>query len=312
MARYYTPLRYPGGKQKLAPFIREILEANDLVGGGYVEPYAGGAGVALELLIGRHVEKIYLNDSALPVFAFWKAVLEDTESLCRLISSASLTVEEWKLRREVVRNPEGYSRLELGFSTFYLNRCNRSGVLSGGVIGGLNQTGEWKMDARFSRNELIRRIEVVAARRDSIVVTNLDAENFISGYVNDLPQSTLVYCDPPYFEKAGRLYLNSYQEADHERLATFIQNSLNKNWIVSYDSSPQILNFYKARRSFLYDLQYNASTVYKGKEIFVFSDGLKVPQVSSLPYIDCVIKNLGPLGTVSKGTTRATVQSSRI
>lgn len=295
MTRYYTPLRYPGGKQKLTPFILEILQANELIGGNYVEPYAGGAGVALELLLGRHVSKIYLNDSALPVFAFWKTVLDDTESLCRLISTASLTVEEWKIRREVVKNPENHSLLELGFSTFYLNRCNRSGVLSGGIIGGLNQTGEWKMDARFSRNELIRRIEVIASKRASIVVKNLDAEKFIADHVNDLPAKTLVYCDPPYFEKSSRLYLNAYKEADHERISKFIQGQLKKKWVVSYDSAPQILKFYEQCRSFIYDLQYNASTVYKGKEVFVFSDELKIPASSLLPYIDKVVKTVPTL-----------------
>jgi len=298
MTRYYTPLRYPGGKQKLTPFILELIQANDLQGGNYVEPYAGGAGVALELLLGNHVSKIHLNDSALPVYAFWRSVLSKADELCNLISRASLTVDEWKLRREIVRNPKGHTLLELGYSTFYLNRCNRSGVLSGGLIGGLEQTGEWKMDARFSRNELIRRIEVIASRSSSIVLKNWDAERFIEEHVQGLPEKTLVYLDPPYFEKASRLYLNSYAEEDHERIAKFIQSKLTKKWVVSYDSAPQILNYYKRSRSFLYDLQYNASTVYKGREIFVFSDDLKLPAASKLPAIESALRKSN-LATVS-------------
>lgn len=290
MTRYYTPLRYPGGKQKLTPFILEILKENDLLSGHYVEPYAGGAGVALELLLGKHVSKIHLNDSALPVYAFWRSVLSKPDELCGMISRASLTVEEWKRRRDIVRNPKEHTLLELGFSTFYLNRCNRSGVLSGGLIGGLLQEGVWKMDARFSRNELIRRIEVIASRASSIVLKNWDAERFISEHIPDLPNNTLVYCDPPYFEKASRLYLNSYEEADHLRIAKFIQTRLRNKWVVSYDSAPQILDYYKERRSFLYDLQYNASKVYKGREIFVFSDSLKLPKSSILPNIDVAIR----------------------
>ena len=290
MTRYYTPLRYPGGKQKLTPFILEIIKSNNLLGGDYVEPYAGGAGVALELLLASHVGKIHLNDSAFPVYAFWKSVLEEPSSLCRLISTASLSVEEWKYRRQIVRNPQSHSVLEIGFSAFYLNRCNRSGVLSGGLIGGLDQTGNWKMDARFPRNELVRRIEVIADRKDSIRVHNLDAEKFISKHVSKLSSKTLVYCDPPYFNKSSRLYLNAYQEKDHERIAKFVQDEIKKKWIVSYDSAPEILGFYKNRRSFLYDLQYNASTVYKGKEVFVFSDDLEIPRESSLSYIERVLK----------------------
>lgn len=308
MTRYYTPLRYPGGKQKLTPFILELIRANDLQGGNYVEPYAGGAGVALELLLGNHVSKIHLNDSALPVYAFWRSVLSKADELCDLISRASLTVEEWKLRREIVRNPKGHTLLELGYSTFYLNRCNRSGVLSGGLIGGLDQTGEWKMDARFSRNELIRRIEVIASRSSSIVLKNWDAERFIEDHVQGLPENTLVYLDPPYFEKASRLYLNSYAEEDHERIAEFIQSKLTKKWVVSYDSAPQILNYYRRSRSFLYDLQYNASTVYKGREIFVFSDDLKLPSASKLPAIEVALKN-SSLATVGPKRLTALVEA---
>lgn len=255
-----------------------------------MEPYAGGAGVAMELLLNNHVSNVHLNDSSIAVYAFWHAALNQTEDFCRMISSASLTVEEWKKRRAIVREPNGHSELEIGFSTFYLNRCNRSGVLSGGLIGGLAQNGEWKMDARFSRNELIRRIEVIASRKSSIALRNMDAECFIKSYIPTLPKETLVYCDPPYFDKASRLYLNSYKEEDHQRISKVIQSSLKKKWVVSYDSAPQIIEYYKARRSFLYDLQYNASRVYKGKEIFVFSDNITLPSTSLLPNISEAIK----------------------
>jgi DNA adenine methylase len=290
MSKYCTPLRYPGGKQKLTPFIIELLQENGLIGGEYAEPYAGGAGVAIELLVKNHVKKIHLNDSSFPVYAFWNSVLSQPEDLCRMISAASLTVDEWKRRRDIVRAPSGHSELEVGFSTFYLNRCNRSGVLSGGLIGGLSQTGKWKMDARFSRNELIRRIEVIAAKNSLITIKNWDAERFMAEHIPTLPEKSLIYCDPPYFDKASRLYLNSYKEDDHARIAKTIQKKLTRKWVVSYDSAPQILAYYNKSRSFLYDLQYNASRAYKGKEIFVFSDNLILPSKSKLSFIDNAIQ----------------------
>lgn len=290
--RYFTPLRYPGGKQRLTPFVLEVLRTNELQGCDYVEPYAGGAGVAIQLLLDGHVANIHLNDSSKAIYSFWRSILTKTEEFCRLVSTASLTVEEWKRQREVIRNPGKHSQLELGFSTFFLNRCNRSGVLSGGLIGGLQQNGAWKMDARFSRNELIRRIEVIAARRSSIAVRNLDAEQFMADYIPTLPAKSLVYCDPPYFNKAQRLYLDSYQPEDHARIARVIQTRLPRSWIVSYDSAPEILEYYAKRRSFLYNLQYNASTVYKGREVFVFSDDLVLPSESTLPCIDEVVRYL--------------------
>lgn len=289
MSTHGTPLRYPGGKQRLTPFIAEILVENDLVGGHYAEPYAGGAGVAINLLLNRQVSAIHLNDASRAVYAFWRAILLHTDEFCSRIASTSLSVDEWKRQREILRHPTEHDELELGFSTFYLNRCNRSGVLSGGLIGGLKQTGEWKMDARFNANELIRRIEVIARFRDAIVVHNLDAEVYIRDYLPKLPERSLVYLDPPYFHKSSRLYLNVYKPADHERLATIIQNELHINWVVSYDTASEILGYYDKRQKFIYSLGYKAYKVYKGQEAFFFSDKLQMPRRSSLPFIDVAL-----------------------
>src|SRR5258705_10979265 len=187
MSTYKTPLRYPGGKQRLWPFIHEILSENDLVGGHYAEPYAGGAGVAMELLLRGLVAKVHLNDSCIAVYAFWYSILNDAERFCRKISRASLTIDEWKRQREIFKNRNSADLFELGFAMFYLNRCNRSGILTGGVIGGLAQTGRWKIDARFPRNDLITRIEVIAGLANKIRLRNWDAERFLMEYVPRLP-----------------------------------------------------------------------------------------------------------------------------
>ena len=292
MALSRTPLRYPGGKQRLSPFLIEILKTNNLLDCDYVEPYAGGAGAALELLLTRKVRKIHLNDSSLPVYSFWKAVLNYTDEFCRLISSASLTIDEWRRQKDIIKNPADHDELTLGFSTFYLNRVNRSGVISGGIIGGINQDGNWKMDARFSRFDLIQRIESIAYRQRDIAVTNMDAEVFIKKYLPKTPERTLVYFDPPYFEKSEGLYLNDYIKKDHERLALTIQNNVNHKWILSYDGHEKILSYYKQRKFFIYDLQYNAQRIYKGKEVFIFCDDLRIPSRSSLPYINIELNKL--------------------
>jgi len=288
MGRHKTPLRYPGGKQRLTPFVREVLACN---GGAanYVEPYAGGAGVAMELLLSRDVRRVYLNDSSRNIFAFWHAVKFDAENLCRLISRASLSLNEWDRQREIARNPEQHDLLTLGFSTFYLNRCNRSGVLTAGVIGGKSQDGRWRIDARFPRNELISRIEAIAGMADQISISDLDAEQFIVRKVNSLRATTLVYCDPPYYERAKRLYLNTYEPDDHARVAKIIQGKLRHPWLVSYDAHSHIEHLYKDRRKFMYTIQYSAITSCPGREIFIFSDGLVIPRQSVLPYISSAL-----------------------
>ncbi len=292
MSRYKTPLRYPGGKQKLAPFISEIIDINGLQGGHYVEPYAGGAGIAMEMLMSGKVGRIHLNDACDGVYAFWHSVVSNPDELCRRILRASMTIEEWRRQKEIFSRKSEFDRIDVGFSAFYLNRCNRSGILSGGVIGGLQQEGPWKMDARFPRNELISRIEAIASRGESISLRNQDAEEFILEYVTRLPADTLIYCDPPYFHKAERLYLNRYAPEDHARIAKVIQQRVKHHWVVSYDGAPEIMEHYSRRRSFLYKLQYNAAKAYKGTEAFFFSDTLTLPVESCVPYIDRSLQNM--------------------
>jgi len=286
MSRHGTPLRYPGGKQRLAPFIAEILEVNGLIGCHYIEPYAGGAGVAIELLLDDKVSHIHLNDISTPVYAFWHSVKHEHKELCRRISRASIDLEEWKRQREMLKRGKEISLIDLGFALFFMNRCNRSGILSGGLIGGLKQSGAWKMDARFYRNELIRRIEAIAEKSRSISLRNWDAEKFMLQYLPRLPQNSLVYCDPPYFTKADTLYQNHYTPSDHLRISQIIQENISLPWVVSYDTNPKIMSYYKRCEMFVYSIQYNVSRAYTGTEVFAFSEKLAIPSSSSLRFIN--------------------------
>ncbi len=292
MSQYKTPLRYPGGKQKLWQFVREVLESNDLLASDYVEPFAGGAGVAMELLLSGVVSKVHLNDASRPVYAFWSSVKKTPDQLCRRIRSASITVEEWKKQREVIRDQENHSLEEVGFALFFLNRCNRSGIIGGGLIGGLDQSGPWKMDARFNRKGLICRVEAIAERASQIHIRNWDAARFIREYINRLSRKSLVYLDPPYFKKADRLYLNHYDSSSHSDLAKIIQNEISQPWLVSYDNVPEIAALYRKRTTFSYQLQYNAAKAYKGSELFIFADGMFIPAESGIHAINDAIQCL--------------------
>ena len=282
-----TPLRYPGGKQRLTPFVREVLLANDLYGCAYAEPYAGGAGVAVSLLLAGDVSQIHLNDADPRIAAFWTAATTHTDALCKFIESVELTVDEWRKHREVVKHPSDHDTLALGCSTFYLNRCNRSGVLGGGLIGGKGQTGTWLMDARFNRTNLVERIQCIGRLSDAITVTALDAEVFATTWAKgNCSEQTLMYFDPPYYERAQSLYLNAYEPSDHARVADTIQNSVTHPWIVSYDNHTAIHALYGERRSFVHELQYSAAKSYKGAEVFIFSDSVQVPSSSRMKSIE--------------------------
>ncbi len=273
----YTPLRYPGGKGKFTPYVKEVMELNGLVGGHYVEPFAGGAGVAFGLLFSEYAKRIHINDLDPSVYAFWYSVLNHPEDLCRLIKDTRVNIKNWLKQRDIKRDPENASTLELGFATFYLNRTNRSGILNGGVIGGLEQTGAWKIDARYNKKGLIERIEKIALFSKRVSLYNLDACTFLEKKVPTLPKQTLVYLDPPYYEKGQRLYQNHFVHEDHVRLAKSISKIKDQKWIVSYDNFPQIKDLYKRFRQEEFSLSYSARNYYLGAEVMIFQNGLVKP-----------------------------------
>lgn len=276
---HYTPLRYPGGKGKLTPYVKQLIEDNNLLDCHYVEPYAGGAGVALELLLHEYAAHVHINDVSRPVFAFWTCVLNRTDELLARIVSMPTTVSFWKRQRAVLRDQDNADDLQLGFATFYLNRTNRSGILNGGVIGGLSQLGEWKLDARLNRQDLAKRIELIARQRARISLTRLDAVAFIQEVVAGLPRKTLVYLDPPYFAKGKDLYYDYYEPGDHRNVARVVQRALKKqSWIVSYDNVPEIREMYRGLNSRVYSLGYSARDRRVGSEVMFFAPHLSVPE----------------------------------
>lgn len=274
-----TPLRYPGGKAKLARFFMLLAQRNALTDMHYVEPYAGGAGVALALLFEEYASHIYINDINPPIFSFWHTVLNQTDYICRRILETEVCMEEWYRQKEIVTNFEDNTIEELGFATFFLNRTNHSGIINAGIIGGREQTGIWKMDARYNKRDLIQRIEKIANFRTRIHLYNDDAVHLLENIALDLPQNTLIYLDPPYYVKGQNLYQNFYQHQDHETIAHLLQN-MPHSWVVSYDNVEPIRMMYANYRMQPYNLSYTASRIrQQGSEVMIFSENLNIPEV---------------------------------
>jgi len=276
-SRHASPLRYPGGKGKVANYFKLLLLENGLVGSEYVEPYAGGASVALSLLFEDYVGHAHINDLNRGVYAFWRAVLDETDEICRRILTTPVTVDEWRRQRAVLQQPEPES-LDLAFATFYMNRTNRSGIIDrGGVIGGLNQDGPYKIDARFAADDLVRRIRKIGRYRDRITATNVDAGRLLESWPSALGDSTFFYLDPPYFVKGEGLYDNHYGPGDHAGIARTV-TGLAHPWVVSYDAAPQISDLYDGHRYVSYGLAYSAAVRHRGRELMFFSHGLVIPE----------------------------------
>ena len=276
----YSPLRYPGGKGKLAKFMAAVVRANGLSDGRYIEPYAGGAGIAWELLITGVVRRVLINDISQHVCAFWICVLQHTEELCRQIRNVPLTMEEWDRQKEIFRRPEDASTLELGVSCFYLNRTNRSGILNGGMIGGRKQEGEWRMDARFNREDLIRRIVKIADFANRIETSRADALVFLRERSGELGKKDLIYVDPPYFEKGRLLYYDAYEPGDHVEVAKVLSGLETPRWVVSYDNVDAIRRLYAFAPRLQYTIGYTARERKQGHEVMFFSKGMAVPEIA--------------------------------
>jgi DNA adenine methylase len=275
---YFSPLRYPGGKRKLVPFIRAVVKANDLLGGCYVEPFAGGAAVALELLIEGTCSQVHINDISKPLHAFWDAALHHNDALCERITETEINMNVWRRQVAVLENPEGQSVLDLGFAAFFLNRTNFSGILKGGVIGGKQQDGKYKLDARFKKHNLLPRIRQIGQFAAQIELHNQDALQFLKAHSKDFPEKTLVYLDPPYYVKGKALYENYYEDDNHQQIAQFLGDEADFQWLVSYDNAPEIIQIYQDVGHRSYQLQYFANQTYKGEEVMFFGPELVIPE----------------------------------
>lgn len=278
---FYSPLRYPGGKNRLAKFIANLCVENN-INGHYVEPYSGGASVALYLLIKNVMQKITINDYDRSIYAFWYSVLNCTDKLCELIYNIEINVENWQKARAIQQNKENAKLLELGFSTFFLNRTNISGIIRGGIIGGKDQNGKFKIDCRYNKNELIKRIKLISIYKKQIDLHNLDAIDLIQNInKKSISNNSIFYFDPPYFQKGASLYMNHYTNSQHFEISQAIKKIKNFNWIISYDDTPEIekiYNWVNKKRMIKYSLNHSAYKSREGKEILFFSKNMLIPK----------------------------------
>ncbi|KAA9000795.1 DNA adenine methylase [Stenotrophomonas cyclobalanopsidis] len=272
----YSPLRYPGGKTQLTPFVVDLLRANDLFYGSYAEPFAGGCGVALKLLMDGFMSEIYINDIDPAIYSMWNSVINETDELCSLIERTPITIAEWR-RQRAIQDGGGESSLELGFSTLFMNRTNRSGILKAGVIGGFDQRGDYLIDCRFHKVNLIKKIRRIALYADHIHLTQLDAIQFLRKVVKKIKGKALVNIDPPYYKKGPELYRNFYGHDDHVLLSREIAK-LGHPWMVTYDNAPEIREIYDGYPALRKTLRYSAQVKRMGVELLILDPTLKAPR----------------------------------
>jgi len=278
---FYSPLRYPGGKTRLANFLTSAVEKNfsDNEKIILVEPYAGGAGASLKLLFSGKVDRIIINDLDKSIFAFWKIVIADTDFLIDKIKKVNINIEEWKKQKEIYNNPSS-SIKELAFATLFLNRTNRSGIIEGGPIGGMKQSGFWNVQARFTKNTIISRLEKIKEFKNKISVRNLDGITLLRQLEkNKCKNRYFIFLDPPYYQKGKSLYLNHYIDKDHKKLLKLLERSSLK-WVMTYDDVAYIQNLYDKFKKNNFTINHSAFKARQGKEVLIFSDNVAKVAIS--------------------------------
>ena len=265
-----SPLRYPGGKGQLYEKVKEIMSEHNLFDRIYTEPFAGGFGIGIKLLTNGDVNRVIINDADKHIYAFWYAVFFETDKLVKLIEKTPINIENWRLQKEIYNNKRVRSLVKLGFSAFFLNRTNYSGVLKGGPIGGLAQEGTYKIDCRLNKNELIKRIRILGALKDRVEVYNMDAIDFTKQVILPRMDELFVNFDPPYVKKGPQLYKDYYNNEDHKNLAEYIIKALEgAKWIMTYDDCQLIADLYQKYNPEQYVLTHTAGKAKKGKELLI-------------------------------------------
>lgn len=274
-----SPLRYPGGKGGLAPFLGRLIQAQRRRPETYVEPFAGGAGAAVRLLYDEYVDHIVLNDLDAGVAAFWRSVFTATKDLARMIETADVTIPAWN-RHHATYQARGESQddLRLGFATFFLNRTNRSGILSARPIGGLRQTGAWKIDARFNRGSLAWRVRELGHYRNRVTIAEEDGVRLVERF---LDREHFVYADPPYLQRGSDLYLNALTWQDHQRLAKSLRCARSR-WMVTYDDDPRVHALYPTQRRATFSIAHTAAEPHVGRELAVFGNAVDLEDLAGL------------------------------
>lgn len=241
-----SPLRYPGGKRRLVPYVAAALAANDLRPDVFVEPFAGGASVALELLATDEVQSIGLAELDPYVASFWETVFFDTDWLCRQVASIEVSLDAWRR----MKSGRFRSRRSQALACLYLNRTSFNGTLHprAGPIGGMSQSSGYPIDCRFPRERLVRRIRMCAQFADRVAfIRHEDALGAVAYARRRLRgKSLFYYFDPPFWAKSSFLYRHAFTHQDHQRLATAVRY-LREPYLLSYDPAPEVRELYAGR-----------------------------------------------------------------
>ena len=287
---FHSPLRYPGGKGLLLGFVREVIRHHTPSTTTYVEPFAGGAAVAVGLLLEGDIDAAVIGEADPAIAAFWRAAINHPDQFADRISECAVTIDTWHEQADILSQGPTGNDLTLGFAAFFLNRTNYSGVIRARPIGGLNQDGRWPLDCRFNKPNLLKRLGAIAGLAGRLNVHECDAIDLLTHIGAHTEGSAFVYADPPYLTKSLDLYMNTMTYTSHQELARTLQSS-STCWMVSYDTDERVANeLYPEARILRFGLRHSAGRAHRGQELMAFSRncvvGTATAQLASAKWLD--------------------------
>ena len=288
MPRTKSILRYPGGKTQLSKFVSNLISINKIKNPIYCEPFSGGSGVSMELLLTNKVNSVILNDLDPSIYSIWFAILHDTDKLIDVVQSMHITMDEWYHHKDI------YSKLKdipvydfrLAVSALFLNRTNRGGIITGGPIGGHEQKSKYSLDCRFNKASIVKKIYAIAEQRHRIRLYMSDAKDLINDVLlQENPEQLFTFFDPPYYKQGQALYKNAFNHEDHVALVASIKTMDEYKWITTYDEYPEIQSIYSEYRLFTYKLRYSVNQFRKANEYLFASPATKLKSFDKVKLI---------------------------
>lgn len=218
--------------------------------------------------------KLVLNDANPFIAEFWGAAINNTKALTKDINKVRVNLESWHKYKAIFEDGVDSTDLEKALSVFFLNRTNRSGILHAGPIGGQAQVGEYLIDCRFNKANLIQRIENVGKLKRKIIVKNED----VSSLVFKLERNNFfIYADPPYVKEGKNIYKKfCFNEHQHITFANAIKHQKNP-WLISYDDDPLVHELYAKSGINVIELSYVMNKPKVGRELLIASSNLNMP-----------------------------------
>lgn len=293
--KYISPLRYPGGKTQLYTFISYIIEENNYT--TFYELCAGGANLSLLLLKNKIVNKVIINDYDKGIYSLFFNTLNYPKKLIELIKtvpfdfndeySPSFLAYYHKIKKHYNDNLNQYTNtdINLAFETLFLNRTNYSGIIiKSNPIGGLQQNGKYKLNCRFNKKALIKKINLIHTFKNNIILKNQDINQFLAS--NKFNQNTLIFIDPPYVKQGNSLYTCGFNSKQHQQLADNIKK-IKSPYIITYDDDKLIQNIYSHQNMYYYSLKYSSNNKNKGNhfELMITSSNLHLNNSIYLQHI---------------------------